>query len=112
MAAPLPIKQAGDSILVYVRVTPNARANAIEHIQDLSPAESVLRIKTTAPPENGKANKEVIKMLAKAWGLPKSALTVKSGATNRTKVIELKAQNPAELVAQLETDLRDRRPEA
>lgn len=98
--------------MVFIRVSPNARINAIEHIQDLSPDTSVLRIKTTAQPEHGKANKEVIKMLAKAWGQPKSALTVKSGASDRNKVIEIKAENPAEFIAQLETDLRERRPKA
>lgn len=110
MAPPLPIKPTGDKILVFVRVTPNARTNAIEHIQELSPGETVLRIKTTAQPEKGKANQSVIKMLAKAWGLPKSAFSVKTGTTDRNKVIEIEADNPAELIARLETDLRARRP--
>jgi len=46
-----------------------------------------LRIHVTAAPHDGEANEAVIRFLASAWRLPKSALGVVAGATGRDKVI-------------------------
>ena len=46
-----------------------------------------MRVDVTAAPEDGKANKQVIKLLAKELRMPKSALTIKHGFTNRDKII-------------------------
>lgn len=47
----------------------------------------VLKVAVTAPPEDGKANKALIKLLAKAWKLPKGAMTIKKGAKDRRKTL-------------------------
>ena len=44
-----------------------------------------LKIKVRAAPENGRANAAVVEVLAKALGLPKSALTLESGESSRHK---------------------------
>lgn len=67
-----------------VRVTPNARSERIA-------IEDGVRVWVTAPPEDGKANKAVIALLAKALGLPKSALAVARGEASRDKVIRVRA---------------------
>eukprot|EP00873_Tetraselmis_striata_P031837 jgi/Tetstr1/452101/TSEL_039137.t1 len=61
-----------------------------------------LAVRVCAPPDKGAANKAVIALLAKALSLPKSALTLSSGQTSRTKVI-LARGNPATLCAMLES---------
>ena len=43
----------------------------------------------TAVPEGGKANAAVIKLLARAWGVPKSAVSVVAGTTDRRKVLHV-----------------------
>lgn len=48
-----------------------------------------VKLRVTAVPEDGKANKAVVKLLAKAWGVPKSALSIVIGETSRDKVIEI-----------------------
>ncbi len=48
-----------------------------------------LKIKLTAPPVGGAANKQCIQILAKALSLPKSAITITSGQTSRIKQISL-----------------------
>jgi len=68
---------------IAVRVTPKASRNKIE------PGEGVLRIYVTVVPEDGKANKAVIKLLANALGVAKSRLVLARGASGRDKVFRL-----------------------
>ena len=53
------------------------------------PDGPALKIAVAAPPEDGKANAAVCKLLAKFLGTAKSNLTVVSGATARLKQIEI-----------------------
>ncbi|MEZ5720557.1 MAG: DUF167 domain-containing protein [Paracoccaceae bacterium] len=66
-----------------VRVTPRAARNAVED------GPQGLRVSVTAPPEDGKANKAVAKLLGDALGVAKSRLTLLRGATSRDKVFRL-----------------------
>ena len=66
-----------------IRVTPKAARNAVL-VRD-----GIIRVNVTTVPEAGKANTAVIKLLAKALGIPKSHLTVVRGHTNRDKVIAI-----------------------
>ncbi|WBU65658.1 DUF167 domain-containing protein [Paracoccus aerodenitrificans] len=63
-----------------VRVTPKAGANRIT-----SDDSGMLRVQVTAVPENGKATAAVIRLLAKAIGIPKSRLILIRGETSRDK---------------------------
>ncbi|MDP3948581.1 MAG: DUF167 domain-containing protein [bacterium] len=42
-----------------------------------------------ARPEKGKANEEIVKKIAKHFGVPKSAVRIVSGATSRKKIVEV-----------------------
>ena len=68
---------------IAVRVTPKASRNKIEQ------AEGGLRVYVTVVPEDGKANKAVIKLLAQALGVAKSRLELVRGASGRDKVFRL-----------------------
>jgi len=68
---------------IALRVTPRASKNAVEET-----AEG-LRVLVTTVPEDGKANKAVVKLLAEALGVAKSRLTLIRGATARDKVFRL-----------------------
>jgi len=48
-----------------------------------------LAVRVTAPPEGGKANTAVEKVLAAALGVPKSAASVVRGHTARVKTVEV-----------------------
>ena len=47
----------------------------------------MLRVRVSAVPDKGRANAAVVALLAKALGVPKSAVTVVSGETARTKTL-------------------------
>ena len=48
-----------------------------------------LKIRLAAPPVDGKANAALVGFIAETLGLPKSAVTLKSGQTSRRKVLEI-----------------------
>ena len=68
------------TLLVPVRVQARGSRSEIQGVQD-----GRLRIKTTAPPADGKANKDVIRQLAGEFGVPPSRIALKSGASQRNK---------------------------
>lgn len=70
---------------IALRVTPNAKADAIS-IED-----GLLKIRVTVVPEDGKANKAVIALLAKALGVSKSSVTIVRGETARDKLVRIDA---------------------
>ena len=74
--------------ILSARVTPNARSARMA-IEPESSDGPRLRIWVTVPPEDGKANKAVIAMLAKTLELPKSALSIERGETSRLKQIRV-----------------------
>jgi hypothetical protein len=69
---------------VSCRVTPKAARDRVEQSEDGS-----LRVYVTAIPDKGAANAAVIKLLAKAMGVPKSRLAIIRGMTSRDKVLRL-----------------------
>lgn len=70
--------------ILKVQVKPNTKQQKIQEQADGS-----LTIYLKSPPVEGKANQELIKLLAKYYGIPKSQIVIKSGISSRTKLIEL-----------------------
>jgi uncharacterized protein (TIGR00251 family) len=67
-----------------VKVKPNSKQQKIEELPDGS-----LNVHLKSPPVDGKANEELIKLLAKKFDVSKSSIRIKSGTTSRQKVIEI-----------------------
>jgi uncharacterized protein (TIGR00251 family) len=89
IVAALPVTLRDDGVTVAVRLTPEASANRLDGLAPGEDGSTTLRARVTAAPENGKANAALIKLLAKAWKLPKTALTVSAGAKDRRKTIHV-----------------------
>ena len=68
------------TLLIPVRVQPRGSKSEI-----LGVIDGRRKIKTTAPPTDGRANKDVIRQLAKAFHVPPSRISLKNGATARNK---------------------------
>lgn len=75
-----------------MRVTPNASQNAITGLAARADGSEALGVKVTAPPDKGRANHAVILLIAKALGLPKSALAITAGHTGRNKTLTITTQ--------------------
>ena len=52
-------------------------------------ADGVLRVRVAAPPVDGAANEALVRLLASELGVARGAVRLVSGATARTKVIEV-----------------------
>jgi len=84
---PTPVRRTQDGITVAVRLTPKAKATRITGLAAQADGAVALKASVTAVPERGKANAALLAMLAKAWRVPKSSLSVVSGATDRRKLV-------------------------
>jgi uncharacterized protein (TIGR00251 family) len=80
----LRVQQQSDGLIIDVRVQPKSSKDGIagEH-------NGALKISVTTPPEGGKANGAVIKLLSKLLRIPKSAIVIISGATSRNKRLKI-----------------------
>ena len=79
-------RPASETALLRVRVQPKARANAV-----LGWRGEALRVTVTAAPEDGKANRAVIELLAATLSVPPSSISLVRGATSRDKWFRLPA---------------------
>ena len=84
-----------------MRATPKAAEDRIEGIATLADGRTVLQARVRAAPEKGKANAALEVLLAKALGVPKSAVSVIAGGTSRLKSVRV-AGSPDSLVAAIE----------
>ena len=93
----IPLKQTSDGITFSVKVQPRARKNAITGM-----VGDALKLALTAPPVEGKANQAAIEFLADFFDIPRSSVTIASGATSRLKVIRISGANLQHLQQRLQ----------
>jgi len=73
-------------MILQVKVKPNARESRLEPPSD---ATGAWLAKLKSQPVDGRANRELVELLAKHFTCAKSAITVKSGASGRMKLIHI-----------------------
>jgi uncharacterized protein (TIGR00251 family) len=84
-----------------VRLTPRADRDAI------APAAApggTYAARVTAPPVDGQANAALVKMMAKALGVPKSRVSIVRGHSARDKVVRVDGVSPADAHKRLVND--------
>ena len=75
------INETKDGILVNIKISPNSKKNEILKDGD------IIKIKITAQPIDGKANKAVIEFLSKNFKIPKTSIKIVKGETSKEKTI-------------------------
>jgi len=103
---PMPFGPADHGVRVRLRVQPRARRNRVGGLAAEADGGVALKVAVTAAPEDGRANAAVIALLAAAWAVPKSRLSVVAGAADRRKTIHLQG-DPHRLMQSLELWLQD-----
>ena len=81
------IKETKDGIVVNIKISPNAKKNEI--IKDCD----FIKIKITAQPIDGKANKALIEFLSKNFKIPKTSIKILKGETSKEKTILFETTN-------------------
>ena len=70
--------------VIHVKVKPGARVSVLE---ETSPG--VWRAQLKSPPVDGKANAELIALVARHFGCRKADVSIKSGASGRMKQVRI-----------------------
>jgi uncharacterized protein (TIGR00251 family) len=72
--------------VLQVKVKPNARASTLVALED-----GTWQAQLKAPPIDGKANEELIALVAAHFGCRKAQVRIKAGASGRMKLVEVDA---------------------
>ncbi len=80
---------------LVVRLTPRAGADRIEGWSEDAAGRPMLKVRTAAPPTDGRANAALQKLIAKALGLAPSKVRLASGASSRVKTLTIEGADPA-----------------
>jgi hypothetical protein len=83
----LPLNQGAKGVMIAVRLQPKASRAGIDGIGLDAEGRAFLRVRVTAPPEGGKANRALVKLLAKALRLPASTFQIVGGLKDRNKTV-------------------------
>jgi len=90
------IRLGGGYLTIEVAVRPEAPRSAIQRID-----ERGLVIAIAAAPEHGKANEELIRLVGKVAGVPRTAVSVLKGHSARRKVLRVETADPESCAARL-----------
>jgi uncharacterized protein (TIGR00251 family) len=93
-AGPITPTEAG--VRLHVRVQPRASRDEVAGV-----AGDVIRVRLAAPPVDGAANEALVRFLADRLDLNRSAVTLVSGHTSRTKVAEVAGLSGEEVARRL-----------
>ena len=98
-STPYGINETGAQLAI--RLTPKAGQAGIRGIAQNAAGDAYIKAGVTAPTEGSKANKALLKLLARELGLPASTMSIASGGQARQKSIQI-AGDPARIKKCLE----------
>ncbi len=90
-----------DALIFDVRVVPRASKSEI-----VGEMDGALKIRLAAPPVNGAANAELVKLLSKCFGVSKSEIEIISGETSKTKRVKIVNSTGEKLATVLQAENR------
>ena len=96
-----PWSLTANGVTLTIRLTPKGGRDAIDGIEVMSDGRAVLKVRVRAAPSKGEANAAVIRLIAKAMGVPPRNVVLAAGATGRLKRLMISGDGPT-LVAALE----------
>jgi len=89
-----PLSVHPDGVRLHVHLTPSAARDGLDRVDQDANASPRLRATVTTVPDKGKANKAMIKLLAKKLRLPKSAIQIIAGHQSRDKTLLVAGDTP------------------
>lgn len=76
-----------DGLIIKLKISPNASKN------EIIKTEEGVKVKITAQPVDGKANKALIEFLSKHFKIPKSSIEILRGETSKEKTLLIKTRD-------------------
>lgn len=90
------VRQEGDGAVILVFAVPRASRTELAGLHD-----GRLRLRVASPPVDGAANDAIVRFFAKALGVGKGSVEIRSGATGRQKTVAVSGLTPDEVVSRL-----------
>ena len=100
-AASRPWAVTAGGVTVALRLTPKGGRDAIDGIEQRADGQCVLKVRVRAAPTEGEANGALIRLVARALGVPPRDVALAAGATSRIKRVTIAGDGPT-LAAALE----------
>jgi uncharacterized protein (TIGR00251 family) len=85
-----------DGVELIVHARPGAKRSAVAGLHG-----TALCVRIAAPPLDGAANREIVRLLAEALGVSRSAVAVRAGARGRSKRVHVMGLDPTAVLARL-----------
>jgi uncharacterized protein len=89
-----------DGLRVTIRLSPRAKADRLLAVAGNSEGGHTIKASVTAPPEGGRANEALLRLLARAWRLPRRDLSIVAGTAGRNKIVKVTG-DPYQLLGKL-----------
>lgn len=86
------LRETDDGIELFVRLTPRGGADRIEDVIEASDGRHYLSARVRAVPEKGAANAALEALIARAFGLPRRAVSLSAGHTGRMKIVRVSGE--------------------
>ncbi len=99
-----PLTPARDGLRLAVRLAPRAKTDRLLCVAAAAEGGRVVKASVTAPPEDGRANEALLRLLARAWRLPQRDLSIIAGAGSRNKTVRIEG-DPRQLLDRLATEI-------
>ena len=93
---PAYMTETPEGVVLNVRAQPRSSRAGVDGLLG-----DAVKVRVRCAPVDGKANKELVETLADAFGLPKSAVAIRSGETSKTKRLLLRGVTAQALAAVL-----------
>ncbi len=77
--------KAKEHLIINVKVEPRSSRSGI-----VGPYGDSIKVKLASPPVEGKANKELIEVLSKGFGIAKKDVEIISGQSSKNKTVKLR----------------------
>lgn len=87
--------------ILLIRVTPRAKDNSVSEVQ----LDGTIKIRLTAPPVDGKANRALVQFLASVLKVPISYLEIISGFKGRNKKVRVRGLDEQTIQARIKQQL-------
>jgi len=91
------LTSASDSLLLRIRLSPNASRDVIEGRVIAGDDQDYLSVRVRAVPDRGKANKALIALLARQFKMAKCDIKLIRGETSRLKTLKLSANTETQI---------------
>ena len=93
---PIRIEQHGDDVLIHIKAVPGASRDQIA-----GAVGDRLKVRISAPPEGGKANKAICRLIARTLGVKGKDVTIDGGQTNPEKTVRIGGAAAEDVAARL-----------